>query len=32
MFGVPSPVAELREPQVAPAQTDELQRAQSDLP
>lgn len=32
MFGVPSPAAELGEPQIAPANADELQRAQSTLP
>jgi excisionase family DNA binding protein len=32
MFGVPSPAAELRDPQDAPAQSDELEQAQSTLP
>jgi excisionase family DNA binding protein len=32
MFGAPSPGVELREPKVAPAQADKLERAQSILP
>ena len=32
MFGVPNPVVELGEPRTAPAQSQDLERAQSSLP
>jgi excisionase family DNA binding protein len=32
MFGVPSPITELDKPRVAPGQSDDLERAQGQLP